>query len=86
MQREGLIAFALLLTLSVLAPQGDRQSEAAAQTEPPAALEFTPAGDTMPAMTLTGPLTGDEHCELDRGPDADNTSDVHLKLQVNVSI
>ena len=87
MQREGLIGFAILLTLAVLAPQGDGNSEAAAQTEPAETLQLVaPAPEALPAMSLTGPAGDEEDCALRDFEAADDGSDVHLKFHVNVSI
>ena len=86
MQREGLIGFALLLTLAVLAPQGDGNSEAAAQMDAREALQLAPAVEALPAISLTGPANEEEDCVLHDLEATDDGSDVHLKFHVNVSI
>ena len=86
MQREGLIVFALLLTLAVLAPQGGQQSEAAAQTAIEAPVELLHSSEERPAMSLTGPGPWVEDCDAHEHTDGEMSSDVHLEFRVNVSI
>ena len=86
MQREGLIAFALLLTLAVLAPEGGDGNLAEARTQMAAPVDVTETAGARPAMSLTGPATPAEDCELHEHGDDTFEGDVALEFKVNVSI